>query len=107
MSDQRFRAAILIVSDTAARDPSTDAVGGILTDVFSQHDRWEKPTIAIVPDSILEIQRHISRWSDGNDHFNLIITSGGTGFAVRDNTPEVGCSPDFYRTSNMKKIDAV
>ncbi|EGE01313.1 molybdenum cofactor biosynthesis protein [Trichophyton equinum CBS 127.97] len=88
MSDQRFRAAILIVSDTAVHDPSTDTVGGILTDIFSQHDRWEKPTIAIVPDSILDIQRHISRWSDGDDHFNLIITSGGTGFAVRDNTPE-------------------
>ncbi|KAF3482198.1 putative Molybdenum cofactor biosynthesis protein MOEA [Arthroderma uncinatum] len=89
MAGQRLKAAILIVSDTASRDHSTDKVGGVLTETFGQQgDRWDKPTVAIVPDNILEIQRHVSRWADGEDHFNLIITSGGTGFALKDHTPE-------------------
>ncbi|KAK2879952.1 hypothetical protein FQN49_000711 [Arthroderma sp. PD_2] len=97
MADQRLKAAILIVSDTASRDPSTDKVGGVLTETFGQQgDRWDKPTIEIVPDNILDIQRHVSRWADGEDHFNLIVTSGGTGFAVKDHTPEA-VSPLIHR----------
>jgi gephyrin len=46
----------------------------------------------IVPDSVEAIQGFIRRWSDGQreeDKLNLIVTSGGTGFAVGDVTPEV------------------
>ena len=43
-----------------------------------------------VPDDVLEIQRSIQAWSDDADSkVNLIVTSGGTGFAVKDRTPEV------------------
>ncbi|KAM5441515.1 hypothetical protein MferCBS31731_003586 [Microsporum ferrugineum] len=94
---ERLKAAILVVSDTASQDPSTDGVGDVLTDTFSQQgDRWDKPTVAIVPDSVVDIQRHISRWADGEHPFNLIVTSGGTGFAVKDNTPEA-VSPLIHR----------
>lgn len=91
MSDNKLRAGILIVSETASRDPSTDKCGPILQDVFRDDggDQWEVAETKIVPDSISEIQSAVKQWSDGEDALNLVVTSGGTGFAVKDRTPEV------------------
>ena len=87
-----IRVAILIVSDTAAADPSTDRSSEALRTVFAQDggSRWDVVESRIVPDQTLEIQRSITQWTDGPDPMALILTTGGTGFAVRDNTPEVG-----------------
>ena len=92
MGDARLRPAILVISDTASKDPTTDKAGDGLTDTFATDggDQWRPPVIKIVPDSITEIQRTVQQWSDSEDYFNLIITTGGTGFAVKDVTPEVG-----------------
>lgn len=99
MTQPKLRTAILVVSDTAFRDPSTDKVGGVLTEAFAaEGDRWEPPAVKIVPDEKVHIQRQICQWADAEDEFmNVIVTSGGTGFAVRDETPEV-CSSDGKHT---------
>lgn len=90
MADSKLKAAVLVVSDTASRDPSTDKVGGILAEAFAQEGgRWGNPTVSIVPDDVQAIQRQIREWTDSDTYFNAIITSGGTGFSVKDNTPEV------------------
>jgi gephyrin len=64
-----------------------------LTAVFAEgggrSGAWSAPLVKVVPDDVLEIQRAIHQWADGEEFFNLIVTSGGTGFAVKDNTPEV------------------
>jgi gephyrin len=93
MADTKLSAAILIISDTASRDPSTDKAGNALTETFASDggDKWDVPQIKIVPDDVLEIQRSICQWADREDFFNLVVTTGGTGFAVKDNTPEVCC----------------
>lgn len=86
-----LRPAILIVSDTASQDPSTDKCADALSGILTAQGpaTWEQPTTKIIPDSVLDIQRAVCDWSDGPDWFNLILISGGTGFAVKDNTPEV------------------
>ena len=91
MADTRLKPAILIVSDTASQDPSTDRVAETLTSLISSEgsSSWEEPVTKIVPDNVLEIQRTICNWTDGPDWVNLVLVSGGTGFAVKDNTPEV------------------
>lgn len=101
MTDQNpLKPAILVISDTASADPSADATGPVLVDAFSNAGShiWDKPVISIVPDSISAIQDQIRLWT-GEHHYqdpgstetiNLIVTTGGTGFAVRDRTPEVG-----------------
>lgn len=103
-----LRPAILIVSDTAFADPSTDKAGVALTETFSADGagRWEEPIIEIVKDDVLEIQRAVRSWSDGEHQastssphsgpINLIVTTGGTGFARRDFTPEA-ISPLLHR----------
>jgi molybdopterin-biosynthesis enzyme MoeA-like protein len=88
----KLRAVIIVVSETATGDPSTDKCIPALQDVFAREgaDRWDEPEAVIVPDDISAIQKAITRYTDGAESTNLIVTSGGTGFAQKDVTPEVG-----------------
>ncbi|KAL2056455.1 hypothetical protein ABVK25_003479 [Lepraria finkii] len=90
MDKPRLQAAILIISDTAFQDPSTDKAGDILSDVIAidGNDQWDFTKRDILPDDVLAIQHAITQYCDGEDFVNLLITTGGTGFAVKDNTPE-------------------
>jgi gephyrin len=94
-TNSKLKAAILIVSETASQDPSTDTCIPILKDVFGNlgNDQWDVSETEIVPDNALAIQKTIRNWSDGGDPVNLIVTSGGTGFATKDVTPEVRIPP--------------
>ncbi|KAM7190012.1 hypothetical protein V8F33_009712 [Rhypophila sp. PSN 637] len=94
MSAPKLKAAILVVSTTAAQDPSTDAAEATLREVFEKDGgpQWTVPYSKIVNDSVAEIQKYIINWSaltrSQNDVINLVVTTGGTGFAVADVTPE-------------------
>lgn len=90
MSNTKLRASILIISDTAYVDPSTDKAGNVLDETFVADggDRWIVAERKIVPDDVLAIQRAVTGWCDGEEFMNLVITTGGTGFAVKDHTPE-------------------
>jgi gephyrin len=92
MTMSTLKAAILIVSTTASRDPSADSSGSILKGIFDQEGggKWEVVDTKIVGDDVLDIQRSIVNWADQENGVNLIVSTGGTGFAVHDNTPEVG-----------------
>lgn len=99
MATDRLRAAILVVSETAARDPSSDTSGKGLRAVFGAEDenKWIVAETKIVGDNVLDIQRAVLHWTDGEDPMNLVVTSGGTGFAVKDVTPEVSnFAASFY-----------
>ncbi|KAI4709641.1 hypothetical protein J4E89_005657 [Alternaria sp. Ai002NY15] len=86
----KLKAAILVVSETASEDPSTDKCIPVLKKVFGDlgNDQWEVSETEIVPDNALAIQKTIKSWTDGPEPINLIVTSGGTGFATKDVTPE-------------------
>ncbi len=91
MANPKLKAAILIVSDTAFKDPSTDKAGNILEDVFTSEDSdtWTVRYSLIVPDSVKAIQDYMMQFCDDeNDFMNLVVTTGGTGFATKDYTPE-------------------
>ncbi|KJZ78030.1 hypothetical protein HIM_02667 [Hirsutella minnesotensis 3608] len=89
-SKDALTASIVIVSTTAAQDPSTDASAATLRQVLTEDGggRWKVAGEAIVPDDAERIQKQIKTWTDGSSPPNLIITTGGTGFAVADGTPE-------------------
>ncbi|CAJ0549126.1 Ff.00g027390.m01.CDS01 [Fusarium sp. VM40] len=90
MASGSLKAALLIVSTTAAKDASADASGPILTQVLKDEGdgKWEVHDTKIVTDDVLAIQRQITAWTDGPDSVNLVVTTGGTGFATGDYTPE-------------------
>ncbi|QPC78639.1 hypothetical protein HYE68_009391 [Fusarium pseudograminearum] len=90
MASGPLKAALLIVSTTAAKDASADASGPILTQVLKDEGegKWEVHDTKIVTDDVLAIQRQITAWTDGSVSINLVVTTGGTGFATGDSTPE-------------------
>lgn len=93
-----FRVGILIVSTTAAHGESEDLTTAALTNLFesantqSEATNWDVVKTKIVPDEPERIKDALLEWTDGpkEEALNLVVTSGGTGFAVTDNTPEVG-----------------
>ena len=89
-ADTRLKAAILIISDTAYADPSSDKSTQILEDTFSSDGggQWHIAGRKIVPDEVHAIRDRVQAWCDEDEYMNLVITSGGTGFAVKDVTPE-------------------
>lgn len=105
-----LRPAILIISDTASVDAQSDKSGPILTEIFAsaQHAKsWAAPVVKIVPDEMDQIQSAIKEWADSDDaYYNLILTSGGTGFALRDATPEV-CVKTECRNGKLVLISLV
>ncbi|CCM01747.1 uncharacterized protein FIBRA_03813 [Fibroporia radiculosa] len=81
------RVAVLTVSDTAAADPSTDKSGPTIRDILAAHGGYDCKYLLIVPDDELRIRHTVQAWCDQGD-IDWIITTGGTGFGVRDRTPE-------------------
>ncbi|KAJ6148177.1 hypothetical protein N7497_010159 [Penicillium chrysogenum] len=79
--ETKLKAAILIVSDTASEDPASDKVVDALRPILAAEGK-------IVPDDVFQIQQSIYDWADSPNWYNLILLSGGTGFAIKDNTPE-------------------
>lgn len=90
-TNSKLRAAILVVSETASQDPTTDKCIPTLKQVFNDlgNNQWDVSETNIVPDNALAIQKSIKQWTDGPEPANLVLTSGGTGFATKDVTPEV------------------
>ena len=81
-----MRAGILTVSDKGSRgeraDTSGDAVREMLEGTGAMIVRRE-----IVPDERWRIAQVLREWAD-SAAFDVIITTGGTGLAARDVTPE-------------------
>lgn len=80
------RTAILTVSDRSSRGERPDASGPALEKIVGAQG-WPILSSAIVPDDSLAIQHALTSWSDSGE-IDLILTTGGTGFAPRDITPE-------------------
>ena len=80
-----IRFGILTVSDRSARGERPDAAGPALQWAIEEH-RWLVVHSAIVPDETVAIAETLRAWADGGD-VDVILTTGGTGFAPRDITP--------------------
>jgi molybdopterin adenylyltransferase len=87
-----LRIAVLTVSDT--RDEQTDKSGALLAQRL-QEAGHELAGKAIVRDDVAAIRTQVKRWVEAED-VDLIISTGGTGFAPRDVTPEA-VKPLFRR----------
>ena len=84
--------AVLTVSDT--RDEDTDKSGPYLIKRLTEHGHTLAAQ-AIVKDEVDDIRRQLGTWID-DPQVDVVITTGGTGFAPRDVTPEA-VKPLFRR----------
>jgi molybdopterin adenylyltransferase len=77
-------AAVVTVSDSCARGERTDRSGPAVAQ-FLEKSKFQVVSSEVVPDDLAQIENLLIRLA--ND-VRLIVTTGGTGIAPRDVTPE-------------------
>ena len=80
-----MRVGILTVSDKGARGEREDRSGPALR-AMVEAAGWPVARAGVVPDDAARIREALLAWSD--EGLDLVLTTGGTGFAPRDVTPE-------------------
>ena len=80
-----MRVAILTVSDGASRGVRADTSGDAIAELLAA--RGEIVERGVVPDERDQISARLRNWCDAGA-IDLILTTGGTGLAARDITPE-------------------
>jgi molybdenum cofactor synthesis domain-containing protein len=82
----KLRIGILTLSDRSARGEREDASGPALKGLV-EAEGWLVTQQSLLPDDEGTIRDLLIAWSDTGD-MDVILTTGGTGFAPRDVTPE-------------------
>ena len=80
-----IHAGIITVSDRASKGLYDDLGGPALKNAASGYG-WKVVAESLVPDEIIDIQRAVREHLAKGCH--LVLTTGGTGVALRDVTPE-------------------
>jgi molybdopterin adenylyltransferase len=80
-----MRTGILTVSDKGTRGERVDTSGPAIREMLEAAGAEVVRTL-IVPDEPEEIRAVLIAWSD--EGLDLVLTTGGTGFSPRDQTPE-------------------
>jgi molybdopterin adenylyltransferase len=81
-----IRFGVLTVSDRSSRGEREDLSGPDLVSLVESNG-WQVSAEAVVPDEEADIRAVLVEWADGGN-IDVILSTGGTGFAPRDVTPE-------------------
>lgn len=81
------KVGILTVSDRGASGSYEDRSGPIIREMVTERLKVVVERYDIIPDELDTIKETLLDWVD-QQRLNLIFTTGGTGFAPRDVTPE-------------------
>ena len=81
-----IRAVVITVSDACSLGEREDTSGKTLVQLLKDINA-EIVATTIVPDDLAPLTETLREFADRAD-VNLVITTGGTGFSPRDNTPE-------------------
>lgn len=84
--DRPFQAAVITLSDKGARGERKDESGPAAVQLL-QEAGYQVAETLLIADEPEVLKKHLIRLSDSRQ-VDLIITSGGTGFSLRDQTPE-------------------
>jgi molybdenum cofactor synthesis domain-containing protein len=82
----KINAVVITISDACSRGERKDASGELLVELLRELGADVLAT-KILPDDVEAIADTLREFADRED-VNLILTTGGTGLAPRDNTPE-------------------
>ncbi|MFH1844581.1 MAG: bifunctional molybdenum cofactor biosynthesis protein MoaC/MoaB [bacterium] len=82
----KLRAAVLVLSDSIAAGAKSDRSGQIIVERLEE-EGIEIADYRIIPDDTEAIVKLLQEYAD-EQQLNLVMTTGGTGFSPRDNTPE-------------------
>jgi molybdenum cofactor synthesis domain-containing protein len=102
-----FTAGILTVSDKGSKGQRRDRSGEVIREMLPPGSVTEYD---IVPDEKSIIASRLAAWADGNKA-DVILTTGGTGLADRDVTPEATLSvikctvPGLAEAMRLKSLE--
>ncbi len=80
-----YKAAIITASDRGAAGDREDQSGQVIEKFLQQMQQFEFLERRILPDDLTVLAENLRELAE---KANLILTTGGTGFSPRDNTPE-------------------
>ncbi len=86
MENMKIKFGIITISDRSAQGERTDLSGPALVTLINQQG-WQVIKTEIIPDDFRTIKRVLMEWSELG-MYDIILTTGGTGFSPRDVTPE-------------------
>lgn len=107
-----YRVAIITVSDKGSVGQREDTAGPAICDIL-KNNNYDVAYTNIISDDIDGIKKELIKCAD-ELKVALVITTGGTGFSPRDNTPEATLSvvdkevrgiPEFMRAESYKMTD--
>ena len=81
-----IHAAVLTISDSASAGTRIDRSGPAVRERLEQLG-WQVSILEVVPDEAVGISARLAALAD-SDRISAIFTTGGTGLATRDVTPE-------------------
>ena len=81
-----LRAAVITLSDKGSRGEREDLSGPLIVEMLTEAGYRVEETL-LLPDGIQPLKNQLIRLADGRQ-MDLILTTGGTGFAPTDVTPE-------------------
>ena len=82
------RVVILTVSDRCSRGETIDTSGPTLQALAMQHLGATLAHAECLPDDMEALAQFFAHWSEESHTIDLILSTGGTGLAPRDITPE-------------------
>lgn len=88
--ERPFKAAVITLSDKGSKGEREDKSGPLIQQYLEKYG-YDIVEAILLPDEQSIIQKNLIRLSDSRQ-VDLIITTGGTGFAMRDCTPEATLS---------------
>lgn len=83
-----IRAAVLTVSDRCSRGETEDLSGPALVAMLRERLGAEVIATRCLPDEVDALAECFTTWGRGPSKVDLILSTGGTGLAPRDVTPE-------------------
>lgn len=82
-----IKVGVLTLSDRSARGERPDESGPLIAQIVSTQLGAQIAAQSVLPDDVEAIKRLLIQWAD-ELRLGLVLTTGGTGFAPRDVTPE-------------------
>lgn len=105
----RYRAALITMSDKGSKGLREDTAGDAAVNILEENG-WEVEYRTLIPDDFEQIKEELIKCSDDLG-VTLVVTCGGTGFSLRDVTPEATLAvvdrevrgiPEAMRAESMK-----
>jgi molybdenum cofactor synthesis domain-containing protein len=99
-----IRIAILTVSDRCSHGQTADTSGPALADLASTQLQADIVATACLPDERAKLSEHLRDWAMHDPKPDLILTTGGTGLAPRDLTPEATLDVIERRHAGLREL---